>query len=86
MATRTVRLDEQTERTLQRLRRDTGFTISDVLKRGVEAFATHTQSAAEQTPYDVYRRIALGRGGWAKARARDAKREVRAVIARKHGR
>jgi len=75
MAIRTVRPDERTERTLQKLRRDTGLTISEVLKRGLEADAA--QGATAQTPYDVYRDIALGDGGWALAPARDAKRWLR---------
>lgn len=86
MAIRTVRLDERTERTLERLRRDTGLTISEVLKRGVAAYAGSAQGAATPTPYDVYRHIALGDGGWALAPACDAKHQVRKVIARKHRR
>lgn len=84
MATRTVRLDQHTERTLQRLRKETGLTISEVLKRGVDAYAE--RNAVAQTPYDIYERIALGSGGWAHAPATDAKRQLRELIARKHRR
>jgi len=38
MSTRTVRLDDEAERTLERLRRITGLSISEVLKRGLEAY------------------------------------------------
>ncbi|MEW6169291.1 MAG: ribbon-helix-helix protein, CopG family [Pseudomonadota bacterium] len=85
MGTRTVRLDEQTERTLQRLRKATGLSISEVLKRGVQAYSEQT-SAAGVRPWAVYERIDLGAGGWAAAPAREAKRAVREMIARKHGR
>lgn len=86
MVTRTVRLDEQTERTLQKLRKATGLSISDVLKRGVQAYSDQTDGVSPQRPYDIYCRIELGDGGWAAAPARDAKRKVREQIARKHGR
>ena len=86
MTTRTVRLDEGTERALQKLRRATGLTISEVLKRGVQVLAEQTDGAAAPPPYEIYRRIELGAGGSAIAPARDAKRSVRDAIARKHGR
>jgi hypothetical protein len=85
MGTRTVRLDEQTERTLQRLRKATGLSISEVLKRGVQAYSEQV-ATTEVRPYAVYERIDLGTGGWAAAPAREAKRAVRDIIARKHGR
>jgi hypothetical protein len=86
MGTRTVRLDEQTERTLQKLRKSTGLSISEVLKRGVQAYSEQAANRAEVAPYEVYRRIELGKtGGWAVAPARDAKRAICGVIARKHG-
>jgi len=85
MGTRTVRLDEQTERTLQRLRKATGLSISEVLKRGVQAYSEQA-ATTEVRPYAVYERIDLGAGGWAAAPAREAKRALRDLIARKHGR
>jgi hypothetical protein len=86
MAVRTVRLDEQTERKLQKLRRDQGLTISEVFKRGLEAYAEQARCGAAKTPYDVYRDLELGEGGWALAPAREAKHELRDTIARKHRR
>lgn len=86
MGTRTVRLDEQTEHILQKLRGTTGLSISEVLKRGVRAYSEQAVSRAETSPYEVFRRIDLGAGGWAAAPARDAKRALRDVIARKHRR
>lgn len=82
MGTRTVRLDEETERILHRLRRTTGLSISEVLKRGVQAYSEHgvTEPAA---PYEVFRKLDLGKGGYAKAPARETKGAIRKVIARK---
>ena len=86
MGLRTVRLDEGTERVLQELRTTTGLTISEVLKRGVKAYAVESNSAAAKHPYEVYRRIDLGAGGWAIAPARNAKQAVGDQIRRKHRR
>lgn len=86
MSARTVRLDEQTERTLQALRRATGLSISEVLKQGVQALSAQMATAPAVPPYEVFRQIDLGAGGWAKAPASEAKRAVRDAIARKHGR
>ncbi|MBV9570846.1 MAG: hypothetical protein JO056_06370 [Alphaproteobacteria bacterium] len=86
MGTRTVRLDEGTERILKELRTATGLTISEVLKLGVQAYAKKSKSAAPQHPYEIYRHIELGEGGWAIAPARNAKRAAGDVIRRKHRR
>lgn len=86
MATRTVRLDEEAERTLASLTRSTGLSISEVLKRGLLAYKRQAQNGpAARPPYDLYRKLDLGPGGYARAAARDAKAGVRAAIARKHG-
>lgn len=86
MGTRTVRLDDEAERTLAELRRLTGLSISEVLKRGLIAFQRSAQEGVAERPYDVYRRLDLGPGGYAEAPAARAKAAVAAVIARKHRR
>jgi len=86
MGTRTVRLDEQTEQTLQKLRKATGLSISEVLKRGVQAYSEQAARQGDVKPYEIYRKIELGAGGWAAAPARTAKQSVRDAIARKHSR
>lgn len=82
MATRTVRLDEETEKTLARLRRRTGLSISEVLKRGVRAYAERGGNASTR-PYEIYRRLDLGPGGWSVAPAKDAKRAIRSLLRRR---
>ena len=81
MATRTVRLDPEAEHALASLTRSTGLSISEVLKRGLMAYKQQAQNA----PYELFRRLDLGPGGYARAAAKDAKATVRTVIARKHG-
>ena len=86
MATRTVRLDADTEQLLQKLRRRTGLSISEVLKRGVRAYSENAIREPAATPYEIFRKLDIGPGGSAVAPARDAKKAVREVIARKHRR
>ncbi len=80
MGTRTVRLDDDAGRTLARRRRVTGLSISEVLKRGLAAFEQRAGEAAATRPYDIYRRLDLGEGGWSRAPAAPAKQAVAAVI------
>lgn len=83
MGTRTVRLDDEAEKTLARLRKATGLSISEVLKRGLVTFEQQARRRTVVRPIDVYRRLALGQGGWSIAPARDAKQAVRESIRRK---
>ena len=86
MGTRTVRLDDEAEQALQRLRTITGLTISEVLKHGLKAYEGQALQQAKRTPYDIYRELDLGPGGYAVAPAREAKSAVAQVIRRKHKR
>jgi hypothetical protein len=86
MATRTVRLDDEAESTLERLRRITGLSISEVLKRGLAAYETQALAETSRRPYDIYRELDLGPGGYAAVPARAAKSRVADAIRRKHGR
>jgi hypothetical protein len=82
MATRTVRLDDEAETTLERLRRITGLSLSEVLKRGLAAYETQALAETSRRPYDIYRALDLGPGGYAAAPARGAKSAVSAAIRR----
>ena len=87
MATRTVRLDEEGERLLAELRERTGLSISNVLKRGLEAFAkTAPTKQQKKTPWEIYCELDIGPGGHSLGPASDAKRLVREIIRKKHGR
>ncbi len=86
MGTRTVRLDDEAEKTLASLRRLTGLSISEVLKRGLMAYLATAMREASEKPFDVYRRLDLGEGGQSAADAKDAKAVVADVIKRKHER
>jgi hypothetical protein len=86
VGTRTVRLDDDAEKTLSRLRQITGLSISEVLKRGLSAYESQAMEPANRKPYDIYRELDLGQGGWAVAPAREAKFALAAAIRRKHQR
>ena len=73
---RTVRLDDDAKSTLAALRQRTGLSISEVLKRGLEAYAASIRNEIDETPYEVYRRLDLGAGGDAVAPAKHAKTTV----------
>lgn len=84
MGTRTVRLDEEAEKTLERLRALTGLSISEVLKEGLTALEIQARQRAKRKPYDIYCELDLGEGGYARAPAAQAKSALADVIRRKH--
>jgi len=86
MGTRTVRFDDEAEKTLQRLRNLTGLSISEVLKRGLSAYEAEALGQAARRPYHVYRELDLGEGGHARATGRTAKAIIADVVRRKHKR
>lgn len=84
MGTRTVRLDDEAEKTLERLRSITGLSISQVLKEGLIAFEIQALQQAKRKPYDIYRELDLGEGGYARAPAGQANSALAGIIRRKH--
>jgi hypothetical protein len=80
MATRTVRLDEESERALAEIQRRTGMQVSTALKRGILAVRASLRAAEASNPFDVYARIDLGPGGYASVPARQAKARIRSVL------
>ena len=84
MGTRKLRLDDEAEQTLAKLRKITGLSISEVLKRGLIAYKSKALQEASEKPYDVFCRLDLGEGGYAIAEAKEAKSAVAYAIKRKH--
>ncbi len=68
------------------LRNITGLSISEVLKRGLNAYEAKALEQKHRKPYDIYRELDLGEGGYAIAPAREAKSAVANAIRRKHER
>ncbi|OLC46754.1 MAG: hypothetical protein AUH43_13225 [Acidobacteria bacterium 13_1_40CM_65_14] len=86
MATRTVRLDDEAEAALRKIREATGLPISEALKRGLRALQQRVEHESHRTPYDIFRELDHGPGGSAIAPSTDSKRAVRAAIKKKLGR
>ena len=86
MATRTVRLDAESERTLKEVQDATGLPISEVLKRGLSSLREQVRNGAGRRAYDVYAELDLGRGGRALAPSADVKPAVRQALKKKYSR
>jgi hypothetical protein len=86
MATRTVRLDDEAEATLEEIRRETGLPISEALKRGLRELQRRLRDESDATPYDVFARLDLGVGGDAIAPADKVREGVRTALEKKHRR
>ena len=84
MTTKTVRLDETTERKLIQVRKRTGLSTSAILKKGVEV--VYDELDSRPTFWDVYEKLDLGEGGYAVAPAAESKTAVKQAIQRKHRR
>jgi hypothetical protein len=86
MAIRTVRLDEEAEQALRDIQQATGMAISAALKRGLRAVRDEMLRSSRRMPYDVYRQLDLGAGGWATTASTDTRAAARKAIAARHRR
>ncbi|HEX5715347.1 MAG TPA: hypothetical protein VF179_04260 [Thermoanaerobaculia bacterium] len=86
MATRTVRLDEETEKILEQLVQTTGVSISAVLKQGLIAFREQVAHPVGHSAYEIYEELDLGQGGHALAPSTEARRGVQEALRRRLGR
>jgi len=83
MATRTVRLDAEAEETLEQIRRATGLPISEALKRGLRSLQEQVKHETNRTPYDIFRQLDLGPGGYATVPSTQTRRGVAQAIRKK---
>ena len=86
MASRTVRLDEQAEAALRQVRKTTGLPISAALTRGLYALQEQVSRKTARAPYEIYRELDLGPGGYAIASSTDVRRGVTQALRKKHHR
>ncbi len=83
MATRTVRLDDEAEAALQQIREATGLPISEALKQGLQSFRRQVRDEAKRRPYDVFRQLDLGPGGYAIAPSTETRRGMTTALRKK---
>lgn len=83
MATRTVRLDDEAETALQQIRDATGLPISEALKQGLQSLKAQVRDASRRSPYDVFRQLDLGPGGYAIAPSTETRRGVATALRKK---
>lgn len=76
-----VRLDEDGERILAALIRDTGLSVSAVLKQGLLALRDQ-RMAGDHNAHEIYRQLDLGPGGYAMAPSTETRRGVEQALRR----
>lgn len=84
--TRSVRLDAEAEHALAEIQRRTGDSISEALKRGLLAAERELRSQPAVRAWQVYERIDLGPGGYAKVPAREVKQRMGELLRKKRSR
>jgi hypothetical protein len=83
MGLRTVRLDDETEKVLKQVTKQTGWSVSTTLKRGVLVLRDEVGRRSQQSAFDIYRRLDLGPGGYAIAPSTDTRRGMQLALRRK---
>ncbi|MBI3757099.1 MAG: hypothetical protein HY267_03900 [Deltaproteobacteria bacterium] len=83
MSTRTVRLDEETEQVLDQIVQMTGMSISAAFKKGLLALQQEVTTQVQRTPYDIYKNLDLGPGGYAIAPSTQVRHGVQTAIKKK---
>jgi hypothetical protein len=85
MGMKTVRMEPEDEKLLARIQRRTGWTASDVLKRGMRLLDKSLATGSQKSPYEIYTALDLGAGSDAIESASDSRNAARRAILRKHG-
>ncbi len=86
MAARSVRLNDESERLLDAITRQTGMSISATLKKGIAVLHEQMEQSAKSTPYEILRQLDLGPGGYAIAPATEVDRGMQEALRRKGSR
>jgi hypothetical protein len=84
MPLHSVRFDAEAEAALLLVCDATNSSPSEVLQRGVLALAKGLGRKAQPRPFEIYEKLDLGPGGYARAPARQAKPALAALIRKKH--
>ncbi len=80
MSTKSLRLSPEDEALLARIRRRTGWTASDALKRGLRALEKDLEATSARTPWEIYESLDPGAGGHAAGPATETSKTVREIL------
>jgi len=83
MGIRTIRMDDDTERLLSRIIQTTGLSITAAFKEGLKVFQGELNKTKKGSPYDLYKEMNLGPGGYAETPSSKTKKSVKEAIERK---
>lgn len=86
MSIKTVRMDDDDEKLLERVKRATGWSVSEVIKRGLRSLDRQLREQSSRRAFDVYKELDLGPGGYASGSASDSRKVAREAIRRRAGR
>jgi hypothetical protein len=64
----------------------TGMPISATFKKGLEVFQRELRQKRSHSPFDIFKELDLGPGGYTKTSSSETKKAVKAAIRRKLGR
>jgi len=81
-----VLLDEEAELALKTVMQITKLSQSDALKQGLVLLQEHLKNISQTLavkPFDIYKQLDLGEGGYAIAPSTSAKEGVKAILQRK---
>ncbi|MFQ5563588.1 MAG: hypothetical protein ACE5FO_08465 [Parvularculaceae bacterium] len=83
MPGRTVRLTEEEDRLLSRIRKSTGWTASRALKEGLRALERDLSKSPARKAFDIYAALDLGPGGYASGPSTQSREVAAAAIKRR---
>lgn len=86
MAIKSVRMDDEEEQLLARVRRLTGLSASEAIKRGLRALEIQLQQQPARTAFELYSEMDLGPGGYASGPARRSRQLARDAIKKRNSR
>ncbi|MFO1186281.1 MAG: hypothetical protein U1E87_01770 [Alphaproteobacteria bacterium] len=86
MGVRTVRMEPEDEKLLTSIRRRTGWTASDALRRGLRLLDLDLSRGSPGLAHSIYLSFDLGSGGYAAGPSDQSSKVAREVIKRKYDR
>jgi hypothetical protein len=79
-------MEPEDEKLLDRIRRQTGWTTSDALKRGLRSLERDLADDAASSAHAIYKSLDLGPGDYAAGPASQTRETAQRIIAAKHKR